>query len=145
VRPKYDQATIVKGETMTDSDQDWYAPDIATFGDRLTAAREAAGMDQEALAKRIGIKKSTLRNWENDLSEPRANRLSMLAGILNVSMMWLINGEGEGVGSPEVEPLSADMTEIILEIRAMKSDLHLKAEQLARLEKRLRTLVSTDV
>jgi HTH-type transcriptional regulator, cell division transcriptional repressor len=145
VRPKYDQATIVKGETMTDSDQDWYAPDIATFGDRLTAAREAAGMDQEALAKRIGIKKSTLRNWEDDLAEPRANRLSMLAGILNVSMMWLINGEGEGVGSPEAEPLSADMTEIILEIRAMKSDLHLKAEQLARLEKRLRTFVSTDV
>jgi HTH-type transcriptional regulator, cell division transcriptional repressor len=145
VRPKYDQATIVKGEPMTDSDQDWYAPDIATFGDRLTAAREAASMDQEALAKRIGIKKSTLRNWEDDLAEPRANRLSMLAGILNVSMMWLINGEGEGVGSPEAEPLSTDMTEIILEIRAMKSDLHAKAEQLARLEKRLRTLVSTDV
>lgn len=129
---------------MTESDQDWYAPEIATFGDRLTAAREAAGMTQESLAKRIGVKKSTLRNWEDDLSEPRANRLSMLAGLLNVSMMWLINGEGQGVENVDKEPDSADLTEIILEIRELKSDLHAKAEQLARLEKRLRAWITVD-
>lgn len=128
---------------MNESDQDWYAPEIATFGDRLTAAREAAGMTQEALAKRLGVKKSTMRNWENDLSEPRANRLSMLAGLLNVSMMWLINGEGEGVENPDTEPLTTDMTDLILEIRELKSDLHAKAEQMARLEKRLRTMLTS--
>lgn len=128
---------------MIDSDRDWYAPEIATFGDRLTAAREAAGMTQESLAKRIGVKKTTLSNWEDDLSEPRANRLSMLAGLLNVSMMWLINGEGQGVENVDKEPDSADLTEIILEIREMKSELHAKAEQLARLEKRLRAWINT--
>ncbi len=127
---------------MTENDQNWYAPEIATFGDRMTAAREAAGMTQESLAKRLGVKKTTLRNWENDIAEPRANRLSMLAGLLNVSMMWLINGEGEGIENPDAEAPPAEMTEIILEIREMKSDLHFKAEQLARLEKRLRTLVT---
>ncbi|MBM2323565.1 MULTISPECIES: helix-turn-helix domain-containing protein [Marivita] len=126
---------------MTESDQNWYAPEIATFGDRMTAAREAAGMTQEALAKRLGVKKSTLRNWENDVAEPRANRLSMLAGLLNVSMMWLINGEGEGIDGPDAETVPSDLTEIILEIREMKSELHYKAEQLARLEKRLRKLM----
>jgi transcriptional regulator with XRE-family HTH domain len=126
---------------MTQSDQNWYAPEIATFGDRMTAAREAAGMTQESLAKRLGVKKGALRNWENDIAEPRANRLSMLAGLLNVSMMWLINGEGEGVEGPDAETLPSDLTEIILEIREMKSELHFKAEQLARLEKRLRTLM----
>jgi len=134
---------IAKGEMMTETDQDWYAPDIATFGDRLTAAREAAGMTQDALSKRLGVKKSTMRNWENDISEPRANRLSMLAGLLNVSMMWLINGEGEGVDSPEAETLPEDFTEILLELRGLKSDLHAKAEQMARLEKRLRTMISS--
>lgn len=126
---------------MTEVDQNWYAPEIATFGDRMTAAREAAGMTQDALAKRIGVKKTTLRSWENDLAEPRANRLSMLAGLLNVSMMWLINGEGEGIDGPEAETMPSDMTEIIHEIRAMKADMHRKAEQLARLEKRLRTIM----
>ncbi|MCK0151879.1 helix-turn-helix domain-containing protein [Marivita sp. S6314] len=129
---------------MTESDQDWYAPEIATFGDRLTAAREATGMSQEALAKRLGVKKSTMRNWEDDLSEPRANRLSILAGLLNVSIMWLINGEGEGVENPDAETLPGDITDIILEIREMKADLHAKAEQLARLEKRLRRMLSVE-
>lgn len=126
---------------MTEMEQNWYAPDIATFGDRLTAAREAAGMTQDSLAKRLGVKKSTLRNWEEDLSEPRANRLSMLAGLLNVSMMWLINGEGEGIENPDAETIPADLTEIILEIREMRAELHGKAEKLAVMEKRLRNLM----
>ncbi|MAN10768.1 MAG: transcriptional regulator, partial [Roseobacter sp.] len=80
--------------------EDWYASDVATFGDRVAAARENADMTQAALAKRLGIKQSTLRGWEDDLSEPRANRLSTLAGVLGVSMMWLINGErGQAVGA----------------------------------------------
>ena len=79
---------------MTEN-EDWYGSEVATFGDRVAAARENANMTQAVLAKRIGIKQSTLRAWEDDLSEPRANRLSTLAGILGVSMMWLINGEGE--------------------------------------------------
>lgn len=129
---------------MTESDQDWYAPEIATFGDRLTAAREDAGMTQEALAKRLGVKKSTLRHWEDDISEPRANRLSILAGLLNVSMMWLINGTGEGVENPDAEPLPTDLSEIILEIRELKTDLRAKAEQMARLEKRLRKMLAAE-
>ena len=81
---------------MTD-EIDWYGPEAATFGDRVAAAREQTGMTQAMLAKRLGVRLATLRGWEEDLSEPRANRLSMLAGLLNVSMMWLIDGEGEGV------------------------------------------------
>ena len=105
---------------MTESDQNWYAPEIATFGDRMTAAREAAGMTQESLAKRLGVKKSTLRNWENDIAEPRANRLSMLAGLLNVSMMWLINGEGEGLDGPvETDTMPEDMQDLLVELRAV--------------------------
>ena len=33
--------------------ENWYAEDAATFGDRLAAAREAAGLTQAELAKRI--------------------------------------------------------------------------------------------
>jgi transcriptional regulator with XRE-family HTH domain len=120
--------------------QDWYGPDAATFGDRVAAARENSGMSQAALAKRLGVKQSTLRGWEDDLSEPRANRLSTLAGILGVSMMWLINGEGEGLDAPEEGP-SADASarDVLNELRELRSDMLKRAEQLGRLEKRLRT------
>ena len=121
---------------------DWYGPEAATFGDRLAAAREQAGMTQGVLAKRIGIRLSTLRNWENDVSEPRANRLSTLAGLLNVSMMWLINGEGEGIDPPvETEVPDVGIAEALTEIRRMRGVMLSQAEALGRLEKQLRKSV----
>ena len=124
---------------------DWYGPDAATFGDRVAAARETAGMTQATLSKRLGVKQSTLRGWENDLSEPRANRLATLAGVLGVSMMWLINGEGEGLDAPsDAESDQADLRDMLIELRDLRTDMLKRAEQLARLEKRLRKTMEID-
>jgi len=126
--------------------QDWYGADAATFGDRVAAAREATGMTQKQLAKRLGVRVATLRSWEEDLSEPRANRLSMMAGLLNVSMMWLINGEGEGLSDPvETLPMTSETRNILTELRDLRSDLLKRAEQVARLEKRLRATLETTI
>ncbi|WP_299045489.1 helix-turn-helix domain-containing protein [uncultured Tateyamaria sp.] len=123
-----------------DDVQDWYSADAATFGDRVAGAREAAGMTQKQLAKRLGVRLATLKAWEDDLSEPRANRLSMMAGLLNVSMMWLINGEGEGLDAPvDAGELTSDMRDLLTEVRDMRADMLARAEQLGRLEKRLRS------
>ena len=123
------------------SDTDWYGPDAATFGDRVAAARETAGMTQAMLAKRLGVRLSTLRGWEDDLSEPRANRLSMLAGLLNVSMMWLINGEGEGLDGPPEEGVEhSEIKDLLAEMRKLRSEMLGQAEAMGRLEKRLRSI-----
>ena len=123
---------------------EWFAPDQATFGDRLAAAREQASMTQEVLAKRLGVRNKTIRAWEDDMSEPRANRLSMLAGLLNVSIMWLINGEGEGVDGPDEGGAQfGEMSDILSEIRVLRADMHKKAEQMGRLEKRMRRMLET--
>ncbi|WP_299615342.1 helix-turn-helix domain-containing protein [uncultured Tateyamaria sp.] len=126
-----------------DDVQDWYSADAATFGDRVAGAREQAGMSQKQLAKRLGVRLATLKSWEDDLSEPRANRLSMMAGLLNVSMMWLINGEGEGLDPPVDDPASSDLREILTEVRDMRADMLSRAEQLGRLEKKLRAVMQT--
>ena len=118
---------------------DWYGPDAATFGDRLAAAREAAGMTQKQMAKRLGVKLGTLTAWENDMSEPRANRLSMMAGILNVSIMWLLTGEGNGLAAPEDEAtIPPEVNDLLVEIRDLKAQITASAERLGRLEKQLR-------
>lgn len=136
-------------ETTDDTAQsDWYGPDAATFGDRVAAAREAAGMSQAMLARRLGVRLATLRSWENDMSEPRANRLSILAGLLNVSMMWLINGEGEGLdGNEGAGILPSDAAELLSEMRSLRVELSESAKHVARLEKRLRAMLmeTTDV
>ncbi|WP_028958271.1 helix-turn-helix transcriptional regulator [Sulfitobacter sp. 20_GPM-1509m] len=126
---------------MTDDSTDWYSQDAATFGDRVAAAREAAELSQKELARRLGVRLSTVRGWEDDRSEPRANRLSMMAGLLNVSMMWLINGEGEGLSAPDEDPMPRDMRLLLADLRTLRADLVTKAEQVARMEKTLRQIV----
>ncbi|MDG1085842.1 MAG: helix-turn-helix transcriptional regulator [Planktotalea sp.] len=120
--------------------EDWYGPDAATFGDRLAAAREYAQMSQALMARRLGIRASTLRSWEQDLSEPRANHLSIMAGVLNVSMMWLMNGEGEGLDAPNADAAEtdADVATILRDMRDLRVTISQSSEQLGRLEKRLR-------
>ena len=118
---------------------DWYGPDTATFGDRLAAAREAAGMEPRQLARRLGVRLSTLEGWENDVSEPRANRLSMMAGLLNVSIIWLLTGKGEGVAGPEEDSqITPEVNDLLAELRDLRGQIMKASERLARLEKRLR-------
>ena len=127
-----------------DAETDWYGPDAATFGDRIAAARETAGMTQGQLAKRLGVRIKTMRAWEDDLSEPRANRLSMLSGLLNVSMRWLITGEGDGIDAPdETETNQSDLASVLTELRILRADMQKKAEDFGRLEKRLRRMIET--
>ena len=129
---------------MNDQEFDWYGPDAATFGDRVAGARDAMGMTQTQLARRLGVKKATVIGWEQDVSEPRANKLSMMAGLLNVSIKWLLTGEGEGVDTPEEEDAPADLRDALQELRAIRGEMRAMAERAARLEKKLR-LIANDL
>ena len=117
---------------------DWYGPDKATFGDRLVAASEKSNLSQQDLAKRLGVKNSTIKSWENDNSEPRANRLSMLAGLLNVSITWLISAEGSGVEEPEKSyETPDDLQESLKELMALKVNLLKNVDRINIIEKKL--------
>ena len=128
---------------MTQSDENgWFSEDAATFGDRLAGARDAAGLSQEDLAGQIGVKQSTLDAWENDLREPRANRLQMLSGLLGVSLRWLLTGVGAGPDGPDGEaPIAADANAILTEMRRLRIEMANAASKLGQLEKRLRQIL----
>lgn len=119
---------------------DDYTDNSATFGDRLAVAREAQGMTPAQLARRLGVRRDTLEAWEADRSEPRANRLQMLAGLLNVSLVWLMTGEGPGgpnLSTPPADP-STEIGAILSEMRDLRLDQVRLVERIARLEKRLK-------
>ncbi|MGB8621287.1 MAG: helix-turn-helix domain-containing protein [Paracoccaceae bacterium] len=132
--------------TDTTTETNWYSEGTATFGDRMAGARDALGMTQSELAKRMGVKLKTVRAWEDDLSEPRANKLQTLAGVLNVSIMWLLNGEGHGLDGPADEVvLPDDVRNMLTEIRQVKTEMGRLSDRLGHLEKRLRTTLKEGV
>jgi HTH-type transcriptional regulator, cell division transcriptional repressor len=125
---------------MTGTDQDWYSPEAATFGDRLAGAREKAGLTQTALAEALGVKESTLAAWENDTREPRANRLQMLAGMLGVSLGWLITGQGDGLAAPDdVSEIPADVAALMQDLRRLRAQMVHTLDKMGHVEKQLQT------
>lgn len=126
---------------MEDVSMDDYSESAATFGDRLALARDRQGMSQAQLARRLGLRVQTVRNWEADRSEPRANKLQMLAGFLNVSMVWLMTGEGSGGPHADhsvAEDVPVGLSEALAELRDLRMLHSQVTDRLALLEKRLR-------
>jgi HTH-type transcriptional regulator, cell division transcriptional repressor len=117
---------------------EWFSEDQATFGDRVAGAREAAGLTQKQLAGKIGIKLTTLRGWEDDLTEPRANKLQMLAGLLGVSMTWLLTGQGEGPTEPTEDEISPGVADILSQIRELRVQMQDNVKKMGQLERQLR-------
>jgi transcriptional regulator with XRE-family HTH domain len=90
------------------------------------------------LAEKIGVEARKVEAWESDADEPRANRIQMLAGLLNVSIVWLISGEGDGtshVADAYARPTSVN--DALGEIAQLKETLSGAIEKLEKLEKRL--------
>lgn len=125
--------------TTISNDTSFYGDEAATLGDRIVAAREAVGYSQKKLASRLGVKLKTVQGWEEDRTEPRANKAQMMSGILGVSLVWLLSGEGEGVHEPtDTTSGSEDIQGILDEIRRLRTDMAQTTHNLSTVEKRLR-------
>ncbi len=77
-----------------------------TMGSRIGQARSEQGLSLRQLATRLGVKPATIENWELDRSEPRSNKLLTLAGVLNVPVLWLLEGEGRRESQAQVQRFS---------------------------------------
>jgi transcriptional regulator with XRE-family HTH domain len=120
------------------NNETWYSEAAATFGDRLEAARESCGMSQTELAQRLGVRDTTIKSWEADAWEPRGNRLQMLAGMLNVSLMWLLSGRGEGVAAPNArELLALPVSSVLADITRLRRQMQALGVELMQAEQKL--------
>ncbi|ERP96902.1 transcriptional regulator [Labrenzia sp. C1B10] len=106
-----------------------------TLGERICKARDASNLSTAQLARRLGIKTSTLQSWESDRSEPRSNKLVLLAGILNVSPTWLLVGRG----TPPVSESSttSDLVSMRVALDRVQRQAQALADEIATLQDRL--------
>ncbi len=120
------------------SETSFYSDKSATLGDRLSAARTAAGMTRAEAARRLGVLSATLASWEEDRREPRANRMQMIAALYGVSLRWLLTGEGEGAPEPMPEGKGAiALRQALADLRTLRAALAESQQRLAQVEKTL--------
>lgn len=61
-----------------------------SIGYRISKARRYANMNQKELCKKVGINEASLSRYENDMREPKAAVLKLLAKALDVSSDYLL-------------------------------------------------------
>lgn len=64
------------------------------FGERLLAAREALGLSQSQVAEKMNVSQKAYAVWERYPVALRPDQIEKLAGILNVQVESLFNGNG---------------------------------------------------
>lgn len=67
----------------------------STFSNRIATARKDAEMTVAEVSRLIAVKADTYKKWELGTTQPRANKLVTLAGVLNVAPVWLLDGNDE--------------------------------------------------
>jgi transcriptional regulator with XRE-family HTH domain len=68
----------------------------AEIGSRIREARMARGLAQDDLAQRAGLRALTISRAELGKSGLLAETAEAIAQALDVSMDWLMRGEGKG-------------------------------------------------
>ena len=63
------------------------------FNHNLARFRYAAGMNQEQLAERIGVSRSTIAKWEAGKGTPKITNLIAVSRALGVTVDALLQGE----------------------------------------------------
>lgn len=63
------------------------------LGQRISELRTSLGWSQVELAKRLGVAKQTVSNWENENIQPSIEMLVRLARLFNVTTDYLLGLE----------------------------------------------------
>lgn len=66
------------------------------FAIKLKGLRELRGWSQDELAKRLGVSRSKISNYEQGIREPRFEDLEAIADIFNCTMAYLIEKDRLG-------------------------------------------------
>ena len=102
-------------------------------------ARETSGLSVDQVVKRLGVRATTYEAWEADRSEPRANKLVALAGILNISPPYLLSGLGrqpskQGLPEQQITQLTAQIEQLEQTLKTATASLRQIKRALAKMK-----------
>lgn len=91
-----------------------------TIGSRIKELREAANLTQEQLAKKVGVTKSAIGNYEQNISSPKGSVLYKLIETLNCDANYIFQ-DGLDITSNQLN-LTPNEQKHIKKYRALNND-----------------------
>ncbi len=85
------------------------------FGEQLKKLRNKFGYTQRELSDILGIKQTTISNYEKGLRFPDADKLKQISNLFNVSIDYLLNGEEKKVSDKNHYSISKEEYKKFLE------------------------------
>lgn len=108
---------------------------------RIRFLREEAGLTQEVLAKKIGVSRQVLGNYEKEINYPSPDLLCKFADFFDCSIDYLIGRSDDlgviSIANEKSSSLAKDEQSVLNAYRALPEDLQRRArvyiEKLAEL------------
>jgi transcriptional regulator with XRE-family HTH domain len=95
------------------------------LGQRIKLAREREGLTQAQVAKKLGVSRGAIGQWETDRGAPATGRLGTLAEYLGISLDWLLAGPPQAAGSEATGAAMVEDVQLVEEARQLGVDLQL--------------------
>ena len=73
-----------------------------TFGEKLQALRQKAGMSQDALAEKVNVSRQAVSRWERDETMPETDKVVALADLFGVTTDYLLRQQSEPEAKQEL-------------------------------------------
>ena len=97
------------------------------FNERLKLLRTANKLSQVELANKLGVKKQTISNWENDNILPSVEMLIKICKFFNVSSDYML-----GIDNKTYIEISGLSVEVISHIQQIINDIRDNGRQKLR-------------
>lgn len=66
---------------------------METLGQRILKLRKNKNLARDALGAKIGVSKTSIKNWEDDENTPKHEYLDKLAQVFNCSIDYIVDGK----------------------------------------------------
>lgn len=81
-----------------------------TIGQKIKDLREKRGLTLEEVGNKVGVGKSTVRKWENDIIDMKRDKIAKLAETLGCSPLYLLGYE---IDEEQLDNYSSDLKDIV--------------------------------
>lgn len=88
------------------------------FGERVREARERKGMTRDELANNIGVTRSAISNYENEISHPKEPVMYALLDALDVDANFLFQDNATQKNTPSEEGAGEDVGSMLDKVKA---------------------------